>query len=158
VLLAYRDFGRLNDAAARRGLDWLAAAQNDDGGWGGTGLRDTHAGEAVSSVEETALALEAMLAADDVQTMQVAADRGLAWLVEAVERGRHGESSPIGFYFAKLWYYEALYPLIFTAAALGRAVAGRCSRASPAKMAAACEIAPAASALQTANACQPTLR
>jgi len=28
--------------------------------------------------------------------------------------------SPSGFYFAKLWYYERLYPQIFTVAALSR--------------------------------------
>jgi len=48
--------------------------------------------------------------------------RGLAWLIEAVESGRFRDPSPIGFYFAKLWYFEKLYPLIFTVAALGRAV------------------------------------
>jgi squalene-hopene/tetraprenyl-beta-curcumene cyclase len=32
------------------------------------------------------------------------------------------EPSPIGFYFAKLWYYERLYPRIFTVAALKRQV------------------------------------
>jgi squalene-hopene/tetraprenyl-beta-curcumene cyclase len=53
---------------------------------------------------------------------QEAVARGLAWLVEAVESGRFRDPSPIGFYFAKLWYYEKLYPLIFTVAALGRAV------------------------------------
>jgi glycosyltransferase involved in cell wall biosynthesis len=42
-------------------------------------------------------------------------------LVEAVESGRFREPAPIGFYFAKLWYFEKLYPLIFTVAALGRA-------------------------------------
>lgn len=31
------------------------------------------------------------------------------------------EPAPIGFYFAKLWYYERLYPLIFTVGALGKA-------------------------------------
>ncbi len=39
-----------------------------------------------------------------------------------MERNLHRECSPIGFYFAKLWYYERLYPLIFTVAALGQAV------------------------------------
>jgi squalene-hopene/tetraprenyl-beta-curcumene cyclase len=29
--------------------------------------------------------------------------------------------APVGFYFAKLWYYEKLYPLVFTVAALGDA-------------------------------------
>ena len=49
-----------------------------------------------------------------------AVGRGVAWLVEAVESGRFRDPSPIGFYFAKLWYFEKLYPLIFTVAALGR--------------------------------------
>jgi squalene-hopene/tetraprenyl-beta-curcumene cyclase len=35
---------------------------------------------------------------------------------------RHREPSPIGLYFAKLWYYEKLYPLIFTVSALGQAL------------------------------------
>jgi len=47
---------------------------------------------------------------------------GLMKLVEAVEQHRYRETAPIGFYFSKLWYYEKLYPIIFTAAALGRAV------------------------------------
>jgi squalene-hopene/tetraprenyl-beta-curcumene cyclase len=38
-----------------------------------------------------------------------------------VENHQHRQPAPIGFYFAKLWYYERLYPLIFTVAALGRA-------------------------------------
>ena len=83
-----------------------------------------------SSVEETALAVEAILCAlahggkalvADKQ-LQSAADRGANWLIDAVEANRHGQTSPIGFYFAKLWYYERLYPLIFTVAALGQAV------------------------------------
>ena len=32
--------------------------------------------------------------------------------------GGFGPSAPIGFYFAKLWYYEKLYPMIATVAAL----------------------------------------
>jgi hypothetical protein len=44
--------------------------------------------------------------------------------MDCVEDGRVHQSSPIGFYFAKLWYYERLYPLIFTVAALGRACRG----------------------------------
>jgi squalene-hopene/tetraprenyl-beta-curcumene cyclase len=43
-------------------------------------------------------------------------------LVEAVEAGRHRETAPVGLYFAKLWYYERLYPLTFLVAALGQAV------------------------------------
>ena len=50
-----------------------------------------------------------------------AVNNGLAWLVQQVEAGRLNEPTPIGFYFAKLWYFEKLYPIIFTVAALGRA-------------------------------------
>jgi squalene-hopene/tetraprenyl-beta-curcumene cyclase len=46
---------------------------------------------------------------------------GVAWLVRAVETKHWTECSPIGFYFAKLWYYEWLYPMIFTVSALGAA-------------------------------------
>ncbi|MCH7687840.1 MAG: hypothetical protein IH899_14345 [Planctomycetes bacterium] len=35
-----------------------------------------------------------------------------------VENGSVAETTPIGFYFAKLWYFERLYPLIFTTSAL----------------------------------------
>jgi squalene-hopene/tetraprenyl-beta-curcumene cyclase len=48
-------------------------------------------------------------------------NNGLAWLVEQVEAGGLNNPTPIGFYFAKLWYFEKLYPMIFTVAALGRA-------------------------------------
>jgi squalene-hopene/tetraprenyl-beta-curcumene cyclase len=46
---------------------------------------------------------------------------GLDWLIRAVETDAHSEPTPIGLYFAKLWYYEKLYPLVFAVAALGRA-------------------------------------
>ncbi|MFN0019416.1 MAG: prenyltransferase/squalene oxidase repeat-containing protein [Pirellulaceae bacterium] len=75
-----------------------------------------------SSVEETALAVEALLAAASEPEFQPAIEKGLTWLVERVEWGEHRNAAPIGFYFAKLWYYEKLYPLAFTVSALGRAV------------------------------------
>jgi len=124
VLLAYRDLNRLDEPAAQRGLEWLTTRKNADGGWGGAG--DTEGLEGVSpvsTVEETSLAVEALLSADSQSRLQPAIVEGVSWLVRAVESGRHRETSPIGFYFAKLWYYERLYPLIFTVSALGRAVA-----------------------------------
>jgi hypothetical protein len=51
-----------------------------------------------------------------------AARRGLDWLLAAVETNNATRCSPIGFYFAKLWYYEKLYPTIFTVSALGQAM------------------------------------
>ena len=121
VLMAYRDMGLMESRAARLGIESLAGRQNSDGGFGGD-LRDR------SSVEETALAVEALLAAAGTTTggageqLQTVTDKGLRWLVDAVEQSRVAETSPIGFYFAKLWYYEKLYPLTFAAAALRRAV------------------------------------
>ena len=115
VLAAYDDLDRLDDASARRGLNWLRCHRNADGGWGG----DL---DEVSGVEETALATEALLGARDDPSLQVAVNEGLNWLIDAVASGRHAQTAPIGFYFAKLWYYETMYPLVFTASALARAV------------------------------------
>ena len=116
VLAAYRDLGLTDAPECQRGVSYLLGVQNADGGWGG-------AINCPSSVEETALAVEVLidLANRDREGAGDAAERGLTWLVEAVESGRFREASPIGFYFAKLWYFEKLYPLIFTVGALGRA-------------------------------------
>ncbi len=117
VLLAYRDLGKIGSDAAQRGLRWLCASRCVDGGWG-CGLPDRGA----SSIEETAVAVEALLSDPANPAVQPVLEEGLAWLVRAVEEGRHREPAPVGLYFAKLWYYECLYPMIFTVAALGRAV------------------------------------
>ena len=123
VLAAYRDLGRADAPECQRGVSYLLSVQNADGGWGG-------AKDCPSSVEETALAVEVLLDLEAARGFAAgpprsrerpAVERGLAWLIEAVESGRFREPSPIGFYFAKLWYFEKLYPLIFTVAALGRA-------------------------------------
>jgi len=123
VLLCYRDLGSLGSEPARRGLAWLAANRMPDGGWsGGSAPTQTGVPAGSSSVEETAVALEALLAAPSDPALRPAISAGLRWLISAVLSGRHRKSAPIGFYFAKLWYYERLYPLVFTVAALGRAV------------------------------------
>jgi squalene-hopene/tetraprenyl-beta-curcumene cyclase len=111
VLLAYADLSLMADPAACRAWAWLASQQRPDGAWG-----------AEPSVEETALSVEALLAKGGDAAYHQAIERGLNWLIDAVETGRFRQASPIGFYFAKLWYYETLYPVIFTVSALGRAV------------------------------------
>jgi squalene-hopene/tetraprenyl-beta-curcumene cyclase len=93
---------------------WLVQTQNSDGSWGGFP-------KGLPSVEETALAVEALasLPCRDDTTAIVSA--GVGWLMEKIESGEWLRPSPIGFYFAKLWYYERLYPMIFTVAALAKA-------------------------------------
>jgi len=118
VLAAYRDLDMMNTEPARRGVAWLLGAQNQDGGWGG-------AANTPSSMEETALAVEILLDAPGADapgsSAECAVNNGLTWLVQQVEAGGLYNPTPIGFYFAKLWYFEKLYPIIFTVAALGRA-------------------------------------
>ncbi len=117
VLMAYRDAGGCDedgvwDPEAQRGAAFLASIQNADGGWGG-------AAGIASSVEETALASEVLLS---FKPYRLQAFGGIRWLMARVADGSVSDPSPIGFYFAKLWYFERLYPLIFTVSALRRAV------------------------------------
>ncbi len=121
VLMAYRDTGRIDTKAGLDGLRWLINHQNADGGWGGgPSIRwPDAAGLGHSSVEETALCTE-ILADATLDGASRARAGGVGWLVRCIEAGCVDRASPIGFYFAKLWYYERLYPLIFATAALGR--------------------------------------
>jgi squalene-hopene/tetraprenyl-beta-curcumene cyclase len=116
VLLAIRDLGRLDSPPPRRALDWLATMQRGDGSFGACA-----AAAGPATVEETALAVEALLTCGQAQAHEDAAIRGLKWLADAVEANRHGESAPIGLHFAKLWYRERLYPLIMSTSVLGQA-------------------------------------
>jgi squalene-hopene/tetraprenyl-beta-curcumene cyclase len=102
-----------------RATSWLVGWQKPDGGWSG-------ARGANSSVEETALAIEALAdlsPSESPQNLPAALERGVEWLIDRVNTGQWREPAPIGFYFARLWYYEKLYPMIFTVAAFNR-VAG----------------------------------
>ena len=115
----------------RRGIEWLLAAQNSDGGWGG-------AVGVASTIEETGLTVQALADALEVvppsrglagTSLEAAISKGVGRLVSETRGGRDFEPAPIGLYFSKLWYYELQYPVIFTVAALGRAVstAYRCT-------------------------------
>lgn len=110
----------------QKGGQWLLSIQNQDGGWGG-------AKSVGSTVEETALSIDALagLLSNGILTIsgnnklslhseavQSAISRGVSWLVENTKAGTSVNPSPIGLYFARLWYYEQLYPVIFTISAL----------------------------------------
>lgn len=131
VLTAVRELARHQeprcDIMLERAVGWLLAAQSESGGWGGN--VDTP-----PSVEETGLALGALseialeqdaawngFPPDRQARLHEAILRGSDWLIENTFRGRSVQASPIGFYFARLWYWEALYPLIFGAYGLLRA-------------------------------------
>ena len=158
VLLMLSDLKLLNSSMAQRAMRWLVGMQLADGGWGPAISRDAggrgaempsrnprffkdkqfddgeHSDDAgcKSSVEETALAVEALLNASPAAAeIRSAVDEGVAWLVRAVESGSLNDPAPIGFYFAKLWYYEHLYPRLFAAGALGRAAWRSTEAATP---------------------------
>lgn len=81
-----------------KGKDYLQNSQNSDGSWGG--------GKGIAgSIEETALALGA-LAGPDATDACIAA---VSWLDNKYNDG-YLKSTPIGLYFASLWYDEELYP------------------------------------------------
>ena len=104
-----------------RAVRWLVSAQNADGGWGG-------AKGVVSSIEETALAVDALAESLSVDAESTSEDSvrsalgdGTEWLILRVQDGDPFTSSPIGLYFASLWYSEELYPLVFSLSALSKA-------------------------------------
>ena len=141
VLIALSDAGYESSEMALLGGDWLMRVQHASGGWGPTidttkksprysrketdSTPEKHDSFAVGpSVEETALATMAVIRWGTASPeRQRSLEQGLAWLVEAVENDRHHEPAPIGFHFAKLWYYERLYPRIFATQALQSAAA-----------------------------------
>jgi squalene-hopene/tetraprenyl-beta-curcumene cyclase len=104
----------------RRAAQWLMDMQKPDGGWGGGAA-------GVVSIEETSLAVHALAIwyshgpAGKNSDANLAISRGAAWLVEQTKATPPYPPAPVGFYFARLWYFERQYPIIFACAALARA-------------------------------------
>jgi squalene-hopene/tetraprenyl-beta-curcumene cyclase len=136
VLLAWiaadnRDWLKLDPQLAisqrmESAVQWLLQAQSLDGGWGGAVRTE-------SSIEETAIAIESLTSFAEHRSQAVgllneqlrsrianAIERGVQWLQIKTNNGSTFEPSPIGFYFAKLWYFEKHYPLVYCVAALER--------------------------------------
>jgi squalene-hopene/tetraprenyl-beta-curcumene cyclase len=117
VVLGLRELSARHVAPPGRMLEkacqWLVDAQNPDGSLGGFP-------KGPPSVEETALAIEALASLPCTSETTRALNAGLDWLLEKIASDEWRRPAPIGFYFAKLWYHERLYPMIFTVAALGR--------------------------------------
>ena len=93
---------------------FLQRAQCEDGGWGG------EAG-CPATVEETAVVLQALARLrlggwESIPDKPLAA--GVRWLCAATAGGTVFPEAPIGLYFARLWYHEQLYPVVWTLGAL----------------------------------------
>lgn len=93
----------------RSGRKYLLAAQKADGSFGGDAA-------APASIEETAVALRALCTAGNATRTRV--QSAAEWLVTATQNGTAFPPSPIGLYFARLWYHEQIYPVVWTLAAL----------------------------------------
>lgn len=99
----------LFEGLIQSGRKFLLTSQKADGSFGGDA-------QSPPSIEETAVALRALCSAGTATRTQVQA--ATAWLVAATQNGTVFPPSPIGLYFARLWYHEQLYPVVWTLAAL----------------------------------------
>ncbi len=114
----YRDYAGAKELLLG-GVSYLTSCQLPDGGWGG-------AKGVVATIEETAnavSALSACLLTNTIPPKQVimvreVLQRGVFWLLEHTTNGTEFPQAPIGLYFAKLWYHEKVYPVIWTLSAL----------------------------------------
>lgn len=93
------------DALIQSGRQYLRSARKADGSFGGDA-------NAPASIEETAVALHA-LSGEEQDVMG-----SVQWLITATENGTRFPTAPIGLYFARLWYHEQLYPVVWTLGAL----------------------------------------
>ena len=94
----------LSSTMTQRGIEFLLQSQNEDGGWGGKkGVE--------SKATLTGKALSALAGYAD--TPKAAMERAVDYLLKRHEEGTLLKNEPIGLYFARLWYSEELYPLIF---------------------------------------------
>ena len=96
------------DAMMAKAIRFLAMTQHHRGGWGGDK-------DLPPSIEETSLALRAMAACGKESLANRAADCLMEIIPENLDDIK---ATPIGLYFASLWYYEDMYPLVFACSAL----------------------------------------
>lgn len=106
----------------KEGAEFLLRQQLPSGAWGGDATTPP-------SIEETALACTALAGVHGIilnearwdqlrERVKQAVERGCGWLLEATQLGTHFQPAPIGLYFARLWYHERLYPVVWTLEAL----------------------------------------
>jgi squalene-hopene/tetraprenyl-beta-curcumene cyclase len=123
VVMGLAEAGYATEAMTIKGLRWLLDTRQAEGGWSG--------GTDPASIEETGVVVEALatwfrhaggghpLAAE----VRGAALEGVASLIRQTREGTEFPGAPIGLYFAKLWYYEDHYPVVFALSAMEMMVA-----------------------------------
>ena len=104
------DLGERVKIMLNNGRNWLHKHQNNDGSWGKGNRTDQKT--CSGTVEETALALSALSSSIDPDISSIR--KGWNSLVRQTQNGTIFPASPIGFYFANLWYFERHYPVVFT--------------------------------------------
>jgi prenyltransferase beta subunit/outer membrane protein assembly factor BamB len=108
VLKSLAAFPAMQDVT-ERAARWLVSCQNADGGWGGEPA-------APSTLETTGRAVAALAM---FQEGRQAARQGALWICnQTLKSDGNLSPSPVGLYFASLWYAETLYPLVFCIPAL----------------------------------------
>jgi squalene-hopene/tetraprenyl-beta-curcumene cyclase len=91
---------------------YLLTQQQATGAWGGDLT-------APGTLEETAVTLHALCLASSYGSVpQERLEISAEWLLAATKNGTSFPPAPIGLYFARLWYHEQLYPIIWTTQAL----------------------------------------
>jgi len=98
------------------GAAYLLTSQKADGTWGGDAV-------APASIEETGAALTALCRALQSGTAlpRDRIQRGALGLSQLTQNGTDFPAAPIGLYFARLWYHEELYPVVWALAGLASA-------------------------------------
>ena len=129
VLISLSQFintdSNISERMFSKAVKWLLEAQNHDDGWGASK-------SIISSIEETSLAVDALAcfinqlamhpkfkceSLFNIEQIQFAILKGTAWLIKKIDNSAIA-AAPIGLYFARLWYYEELYPVIFALSAM----------------------------------------
>lgn len=91
-------------------VSFLLRSRNDDGGWG------SQKG-ASSSLEETCITIDALCPFSETDASKFI-NEAMTWVYSRSNNGFKLEAAPVGLYFSKLWYAEALYPMIWLYSAI----------------------------------------
>jgi len=130
AIAAFRAACRSDCPTVDRAVQRVLACQHSDGSWSTSVSSPQQTATLPASLDCTSRALEALqgvsfgMAPTPADT-QAAIDRGLKWLIDAIEANKHQQREAAGFRWNKIWMYERLQPLISAVRALGQAMQPR---------------------------------